>query len=83
MFISFHFYIFKVDEVRINQIYEQAKWQILSEDVDCTEEEAITFAALQFQVKIALQNPQTSSNADEVDDIDSALNELQVSNIIY
>ncbi|XP_065661828.1 fermitin family homolog 2 isoform X2 [Hydra vulgaris] len=68
----------KVDEVRINQIYEQAKWQILSEDVDCTEEEAITFAALQFQVKVALQNPQTGLNSDEVDDIDSALNELQM-----
>jgi kindlin 2 len=35
------------DDERINQLYEQAKWSILSEDVDCTEEEALQFAALQ------------------------------------
>lgn len=64
--------------MRINQIYEQAKWQILTEDVECTEEEAITFAALQFQVKAASQSPQSNQNADEVDDIDAALNDLQV-----
>ena len=70
---------FKVDEVRINQIYEQAKWQILTEEVECTEEEAITFAALQFQIKAASQSPQSTQGADEVDDIDAALNDLQVS----
>lgn len=37
----------KVDEVRINQIYEQAKWSVQAEEVDCTEEEVMTFAALQ------------------------------------
>lgn len=31
----------------MNQLYEQAKWSILSEEVDCTEEEMMTFAALQ------------------------------------
>ena len=65
--------------MRINQIYEQAKLQVITEDIDCTEEEAIMFAALQFQVKVAAQNPQSASNNDEVDDIDSALSELQVS----
>jgi len=69
----------KVDEVRINQIYEQAKWQILTEEVECTEEEAITFAALQFQIKAASQSPQNTQGADEVDDIDAALNDLQMS----
>lgn len=68
-----------MDEVRINQIYEQAKWQILTEEVECTEEEAITFGALQFQVKAASQSPQSTQGADEVDDIDAALNDLQVS----
>lgn len=67
-----------MDEVRINQIYEQAKWQILTEEVECTEEEAITFAALQFQVKAASQSPQSTQSADEVDDIEAALNDLQV-----
>ena len=37
----------KHDMVRINQIYEQAKWAILSEEIDCTEQELINFAALQ------------------------------------
>ena len=59
-------------------MYSQAKLQILTEEIDCTEEESITFAALQFQVKVASQNPQGNSGSDEVDDIDSALSELQV-----
>ena len=37
----------KVDAVRINQIYEQARWQILNEEIDCTEEEMLLFSALQ------------------------------------
>ena len=38
---------FQYDLVRINQIYEQAKWQMISEEIDCTEEEMMVFAALQ------------------------------------
>jgi len=83
LLLRFKYYNFfdinpKIDEVRINQIYEQAKWQILTEDVECTEEESITFAALQFQVKVAAQNPQNPTNVEEVDDIESALNDLQM-----
>ena len=37
------------DHVRINLIYEQAKWQILNEEIDCTEEEMMLFAALQVR----------------------------------
>ena len=37
----------KQDQIRINQIYEQAKWSLLNEEIDCTEEEMIMFAALQ------------------------------------
>lgn len=37
----------KYDAVRINQIYEQAKWQLLNEEIDCTDEEMLMFAALQ------------------------------------
>ena len=59
-------------------MYEHAKIQILTEEIECTEEESITFAALQFQVKVASQNPQGNSSTDEIDDIDSALSELQV-----
>ena len=50
--LKFKYYAFldlnlKNDLIRINQIYEQAKWSILSEEVDCTETELIKFAALQ------------------------------------
>ena len=40
----------KEDPVRINLIYEQARWQILNEEIDCTEEEMLLFASLQLQV---------------------------------
>lgn len=35
------------DAVRLTQLYEQARWAILLEDVGCTEEEMMLFAALQ------------------------------------
>lgn len=46
----------QLDEVRINHLYEQAKWSILTENVDCTEEEAYTFAALQVMIIIFVQD---------------------------
>ncbi len=42
----------KHDTTRINQIYEQAKWSVLSEAIDCTEQELINFAALQVKFSI-------------------------------
>ena len=41
------FFLLQYDSVRINQIYEQAKWALISEEIDCTEEEMMMFAALQ------------------------------------
>lgn len=35
------------DAVRLTQLYEQARWAILLEDIDCTEEEMMLFGALQ------------------------------------
>ncbi|KAJ8947275.1 hypothetical protein NQ318_014172 [Aromia moschata] len=54
--LRFKFYVFydlnpKYDAIRINQIYEQAKWQLLNEEIDCTEEEMLMFAALQKLVE--------------------------------
>lgn len=46
----------KLDSVRINQIYEQAKWSILSEEIECTEQELINFAALQLQSNLQTKN---------------------------
>ena len=52
--LRFKYYAFydlnpKHDAVRINQIYEQSKWQILNEEIECTEEEMMLFAALQVR----------------------------------
>uniref|UniRef100_A0A1W7R995 Unc-112-related protein n=1 Tax=Hadrurus spadix TaxID=141984 RepID=A0A1W7R995_9SCOR len=69
----------KYDSARINQIYEQAKWSILTEEIDCTEEEMMLFAALQFQVNCQSNVPQPDSFQSDEDDIDSALTDLQVS----
>ena len=38
------------DAVRVNQIYEQAKWAILSEEIEATEQELVNFAALQVRL---------------------------------
>merc|ERR1712241_388989 len=65
------------DHVRINLIYEQAKWQILNEEIDCTEEEMLLFASLQLQVGLQANVPQPQEDAE--DDVESALNELQIS----
>ena len=51
-FLSFYDLNPKMDPVRINLIYEQAKWQLLNEGIDCTEEEMMLFAALQVNPQI-------------------------------
>lgn len=94
--LRFKFYVFydlnpKTDAVRINQIYEQAKWQLLNEEIDCTEEEMLMFAALQLQVNSQAHHPTQRSRhenggggntangtgAVNEDDIDAALTDLQ------
>ncbi|CAL8093817.1 unnamed protein product [Calicophoron daubneyi] len=45
----------KYDEVRINQLYEQAKWSVLSELIEATDDEACLLAALQAHVEIATE----------------------------
>ena len=52
LLLRFKFYSFydlnpKYDAARINLIYNQAKYAILNEEIDCTEEEMLMFAALQ------------------------------------
>ncbi|CAG5134857.1 unnamed protein product, partial [Candidula unifasciata] len=89
--LKFKFYNFydlnpKYDSIRINQIYQQARWALISEETDCTEEEMMVFAALQFQVYLQSGVPQpdldTSMNAhnqSQDDEIDAALKDLQES----
>lgn len=53
LFLNFHVWLINVlqyDGIRINQLYEQAKWSLLCEDLDCTEEEMIMFASLQVRM---------------------------------
>jgi len=87
-FFSFYDLNPKVDAARINEIYEQARWALLTEEVDCTENEAMMFAALQLQVRNASRT-ESGREGEEVtnnryhrsksneDEIESALNELQ------
>lgn len=37
----------RTDAARINLIYQQAKWSLISEEVDCSEEAMMMFATLQ------------------------------------
>ncbi|XP_042226570.1 unc-112-related protein-like isoform X2 [Homarus americanus] len=78
-FFSFYDLNPKYDAVRINLIFEQSKWSIMNEEIDCTEEEMLMFAALQLQVNLQVNQPQPDINSGNEDDIDRALNELQIS----
>lgn len=76
------------DAPRLNQLYQQARWQILNQEVHCTEEEMLLFAALQLQVELQAASgvgtdtidngliPPSPGGAPE-DEIDAALSELQ------
>ncbi|XP_037085700.1 unc-112-related protein-like isoform X2 [Pollicipes pollicipes] len=87
LLLRFKFYTFydldpNYDAVRINMLYEQAKWQILNEEIDCTEEEMLLFAGLQVNLQGSL--PRLSSSRAQPppsppeDDVASALDQLQV-----
>ncbi|VDP85219.1 unnamed protein product [Echinostoma caproni] len=57
VYLNFKFYAFydlnlKYDSVRIHQLYEQARWSILSGQLDCTEDEMVVFAAYQLQAEL-------------------------------
>jgi kindlin 2 len=54
LLLKFKYYAFhdlnpRHDAARINLLYEQARWQVLAEEIDCTEEEMMLFAALQVR----------------------------------
>ncbi|NXQ41328.1 FERM1 protein, partial [Catharus fuscescens] len=87
LLLRFKYYSFfdlnpKYDAVRINQLYEQARWAILLEEIDCTEEEMLIFAALQAQYhvsKLSLSSEtQDSTCESEVDEVEAALSNLEV-----
>ncbi|NXV81082.1 FERM1 protein, partial [Atlantisia rogersi] len=87
LLLRFKYYTFfdlnpKYDAVRINQIYEQARWAILLEEIDCTEEEMLIFAALQactWPNKLQLSSEvQDFTCESEVDEVEAALSNLEV-----
>uniref|UniRef100_A0A674AY57 FERM domain containing kindlin 3 n=1 Tax=Salmo trutta TaxID=8032 RepID=A0A674AY57_SALTR len=84
LLLRFKYYCFhdlqpKYDAVRLTQMYEQARWAILLEDVGCTEEEMMLFAALQYHIgKLSLSEPQLMTSCPSMDDLDSALQCLEV-----
>uniref|UniRef100_A0A8C0W1I1 PH domain-containing protein n=1 Tax=Castor canadensis TaxID=51338 RepID=A0A8C0W1I1_CASCN len=85
LLLRFKYYTFfdlnpKYDAVRINQLYEQARWAVLLEEVDCTEEEMLIFAALQYHIsKLSLSTDiQDLTHESEVDEVEAALSNLEV-----
>ncbi|KAM6164711.1 fermitin family homolog 1 [Rhynchocyon petersi] len=85
LLLRFKYYTFfdlnpKYDAVRINQLYEQARWSILLEEIDCTEEEMLIFAALQYHIsKLSLSaDIQDFANESEIDEVEAALSNLEV-----
>lgn len=71
----------KYDAIRINQLYEQAKRAILLEEIECTEEEMMMFAALQYHInKLSIMTSENHlNNSDkEVDEVDAALSDLEI-----
>nr|XP_005568444.1 PREDICTED: fermitin family homolog 1 isoform X2 [Macaca fascicularis] len=85
LLLRFKYYSFfdlnpKYDAVRINQLYEQARWAILLEEIDCTEEEMLIFAALQYHISKLSSSAETQdfTSESEVDEIEAALSNLEV-----
>uniref|UniRef100_A0A8D0GPF9 FERM domain containing kindlin 3 n=1 Tax=Sphenodon punctatus TaxID=8508 RepID=A0A8D0GPF9_SPHPU len=85
LWLRFKYYSFfdldpKYDAVRITQLYEQARWAVLLEETDCTEEEMMVFAALQYHInKLSLTADHTETPRDAgLDDLDLALSDLAV-----
>ncbi|XP_072495039.1 fermitin family homolog 3 [Notamacropus eugenii] len=85
LWLRFKYYSFfdldpKADPVRLTQLYEQARWDLLLEEIDCTEEEMMVFAALQYHInKLALSGElDEPSGSSGLDDLDAALNNLEV-----
>ncbi|XP_058382543.1 fermitin family homolog 3 isoform X1 [Diceros bicornis minor] len=86
LWLRFKYYSFfdldpKTDPVRLTQLYEQARWDLLLEETDCTEEEMMVFAALQYHINKLSQSGEVGEPAGTdlgLDDLDAALNNLEV-----
>nr|6V97_A Chain A, Fermitin family homolog 3 [Homo sapiens]6V97_B Chain B, Fermitin family homolog 3 [Homo sapiens] len=69
LWLRFKYYSFfdldpKTDPVRLTQLYEQARWDLLLEEIDCTEEEMMVFAALQYHINKLSQSGEVGEPAE-------------------
>ncbi|XP_075426137.1 fermitin family homolog 3 isoform X2 [Ascaphus truei] len=85
LWLQFKYYTFydldpKFDVVRINLLYEQARWAVLLEETECTEEEMMVFAALQYHVnKLSVtSDPMEMPRDPALQDLEEALSHLEV-----
>ncbi|XP_069750141.1 fermitin family homolog 3-like [Narcine bancroftii] len=85
LLLRFKYYSFfdldtKYDVVRINQLYEQARWAVLLEEIECTEEEMMMFGALQYHINKRSQSGETedTEKVSELDEVEAALSTLEV-----
>ncbi|XP_053304648.1 fermitin family homolog 3 [Spea bombifrons] len=85
LWLQFKYYTFhdidpKMDIVRINLLFEQARWAVLLEETECTEEEMMVFAALQYHVnKLSVNsNPMDMTPDPALQDLEEALSHLEV-----
>ncbi|CAD5119887.1 DgyrCDS8469 [Dimorphilus gyrociliatus] len=69
----------KYDSVRVNQLFEQARWSLLTETIDCTEEDMVLFAALNHHIYSKARRGETDfvDGENNVDNVDSMLDELE------
>ncbi|KAG8437959.1 hypothetical protein GDO86_008591 [Hymenochirus boettgeri] len=85
LWLQFKYFTFrdldaKLDTVRINLLFEQARWAVLLEETECTEEEMMVFAALQYHVnKLSVtSNPMDLPPDPALQDLEEALSHLEV-----
>ncbi|XP_075043781.1 fermitin family homolog 3 [Mixophyes fleayi] len=85
LWLQFKYYTFhdmdaKMDAVRINLLFEQARWAVLLEETECTEEEMMVFGALQYHVNklSVVSDPMNLPQDPALQDLDEALSHLEV-----
>uniref|UniRef100_A0A673NPY4 Fermitin family homolog 3-like n=1 Tax=Sinocyclocheilus rhinocerous TaxID=307959 RepID=A0A673NPY4_9TELE len=77
-YYTFHDIAPQADAVRVTQLYEQARWAVLLEETECTEEEMMVFAALQYHIGKVSLTEQFVASCPAMEDLDSALQCLEV-----
>ncbi|NWH73738.1 URP2 protein, partial [Piaya cayana] len=65
------------DARRLALLYEQGRWELLHGEIDCTQEEALLFAALQYHIDEGGVSEEPAGGEDE-DDLDAALSKLEM-----